>query len=229
MAAWAERAGEHTRRALPLLLALAAAAAVLRPALRIGFLADDFYMVRSIAEQAEATPGLLERLSAGAVRQWSTRFHAFRPLTTVSLQLDHALHGTDPRGYRLTNLLLWLLAAALFAALCAVYLRLDSAPARAGAFLAFALWPAGVEPIGWTVIRQDALLALGALGAALALGRWRARPWLATVPLALALGAKETALVLPFALVALDAALLVREGKTVRSATLARRAWPWFA
>src|SRR5262245_31478138 len=126
MGAWVGRAVARLRLSLPILLALLVAAAVLRPAMRIGFLADDFYMVRRVAEQAEETPELAERFWAGATRQWSARFHAFRPLTTVSLQVDHVLHGVDARGYRLTNLCLWLVAAGLFTAVCAVYLRLES-------------------------------------------------------------------------------------------------------
>jgi hypothetical protein len=211
--------------------AIAIAVAVASPALRVGFLADDFYALARIDEVAREEGGLGRQLVAGIARRWSDRFHAFRPLTMASLQLDHAIFGLEPAGFRATNVALWLLAAWLFSRVCAALAGVRSPAGRAAALLTFALWPLAAEPLAWTVIRQDALLVASALGAALAVAARRRQPWVAAFPLVAALLSKETAVVLPFMLVAVDAALLLREGmaRGRLAAALARRSWSWFA
>ncbi len=191
------------------------AALLLLPALETGFLADDFIVVRRCADFAEDGADLSERLCRGVSNEWSSGFQGFRPLTTGSVQIDHALNGLDARSYKRTNLLLWAAAAAMFAAAASTLLRGMSAPRTAAAAFLFAVWPPAVEPLCWMVIRQESLLCLGAFGAVGLVAVRGVGPWFASLGVAFALGSKETGATLPCALFGLDAALRRREGSTV--------------
>jgi hypothetical protein len=95
-----------------------------------------------------------------ALRLAFTRAHVsmWAPLTTLSLQLDWALHGPEPAGFLLTN-------AALHAATSLLLLlalaRLTGAFAPS-AFVAavFALHPLHVESVAWASERKDVLSGL---------------------------------------------------------------------
>lgn len=211
----------------------ALAVAVIAPVMKVGFLSDDYYFLRRISQLAEASPGLGARLVGGisGFSTWNVNYQAFRPLTILLMQLDHALHGLDAWWFRATNVALWLLGAWLFSAGCKAYLGIASLAGRAAAFLLFFWWPLAVEALGWIIIRQDSLLVAAALAAALLLRLQRGRPWLVTVPLVLAFASKETGMVLPVVFAAIDAALLRREGVPARrlAGVVLRRAWPWLA
>jgi hypothetical protein len=217
---------------LTAIVAVVLAVAAMSPALDVGFLSDDFYFVRRIAGIAESNSGLFGQLREGVrvFGRWHEDYSAFRPLTIATLQLDYAVHGLDAIGFRATNLALWIVASWLFSAVCAAYVGITSRGGRAATFLLLAWWPLAIEPMAWTVIRQDSLLVGAALAGALILGRKRGQPWLVTAPLIVGLMSKETAMVLPVLFAAVDAALLRREGVSPRgiAGALARRGWPWF-
>ena len=80
------------------------------------------------------------------------------PLTTLSLQLDWALYGSDPTGYLLTNVVLHAASSLLLFVAC---LRLTGAT-WASAFVAavFALHPLHVESVAWASERKDVLSGL---------------------------------------------------------------------
>jgi tetratricopeptide (TPR) repeat protein len=129
------------------------------------------------------------------------------PLTVISLQVSHALHGLEPAGYLLTNLALHAAAAViLFLAL----VRL-SGGVWASAFVAgvFALHPLHVESVAWAAMRKDSLSALFWMLTLLAYARYAERPGpgrYAQVALFLvaSLLAKPVAVTLPFVLLLLD-------------------------
>ena len=163
--------------------------AVYFPDLGRGFVKDDFTWIRA-ARAAMAHPLIL-------IRQPDAGF--YRPVVTAAFAFDHAVHGWTPRGYGWTNLTLLLACAAALAAL-AITLGVS---ARA-ALLAAMLWminPHGINmAILWLSGRTATLLTLFSLLAAVAfLRRWYL---LAAVFIALALGSKEEAVMLPFILLA---------------------------
>lgn len=204
---------------MPRLLPAAALACVLvavLPVLRVGFLADDHALGARLAEVAREEPGILQRGLRGLTRPWSPALDAYRPLTVLSVDLDHALLGTDGCRHHLTNMLLWLGCAAAFAALAVRVTGRREPQARALALLLFGLWPAAVEGLGWLVARDDLLVTLFGLLAIWALLRWPGRPWLSALAVGPALLAKETALVL-LLLVPLADLLLVRGGRPSRA------------
>jgi len=137
----------------------------------------------------------------------------WRPLALVTFALERSVHGGDPDLYRLGNVLLHALAAALGYLLFASVLR-----RRRGALLGalwFALHPVHAEVTGGVVGRSELLalaLALGGIHLHLR-GRRRRRP-LAYVGAGalffLAFTAKEIALTAPFLLVLI--ARLARDG-----------------
>jgi tetratricopeptide (TPR) repeat protein len=99
-----------------------------------------------------------------------------RPITNLSLALDHAAHGLDPRGYHLTNLLLHGLAGALLWQLLRRALAKTSlAPQRetvaAGATLLWLLHPLQTETVVCVIQRNEILVAISLLAVLLALER----------------------------------------------------------
>lgn len=147
----------------------------------------------------------------------------YQPLSWITLGLDHELWGMDARGYHLTNNLLHATAAVLwFVVLARLIGSLGAGDERriplAAAFgaLVFAVHPLRVESVAWITERRDVLS--GALFAATLLaylrhaderraGRARSRAYLlAVVCFAASLLAKATAIMLPFALLCVDAA-----------------------
>jgi hypothetical protein len=148
----------------------------------------------------------------------------YRPISTLSYAIDYAVWGLNPFGYHLTNVLLHMIAAALVAVCTARITRRRAVGALAGAL--FAVHPVGVEVVPVTARRQDTLLTIFLLAALILFIRWyRATPpderlpwrWTshrglvgALVAYALAIGAKETALVVP--VLAIVWVLLDRDG-----------------
>ena len=93
----------------------------------------------------------------------------YRPLTVLSLAIDHALYGDNAGGYHLSNLLFHLLATAFLFQL----LRVRGAPGHAAA-LAAALWslhPRLTEAVAWVSGRTDVLATVFVLAALLVRAR----------------------------------------------------------
>lgn len=136
------------------------------------------------------------------------KYGYYRPLVTLSYLLDHALWGSNPLGYHLTNLLLhWLACLALYALALGVFaFEWDAALVAA---LAFALHPVHVESVTWISGRTDVLATVAMLAAWWLHGaaerqasavRRRGLLVASAGALLLALLAKELALVLPLLL-----------------------------
>jgi hypothetical protein len=132
--------------------------------------------------------------------------HAYyRPIVSLSYALDARWSGLDPRGYHLTNVVLYALASVLFYELLRT-LEMGRAIAFIAA-LAFAVHPALTPAVAWIPGRNDSLLAVFCLAAWIAFARDAARPswWHKTAHcafFALALLTKESAVVLPLVCVA---------------------------
>lgn len=161
-----------------------------------------------------------------------------RQLAMASFALNHALGGLDPWGWKLGGLLVHLANALLVYVLCLrslalagvhEYLRLSAAALALG----WAVHPLQVSAVLYVVQRMETLcltftlLALLAYlrGRRLQIAGGRGWPWLlACAPLLLlALGAKESALLLPLFTLALELTLLAFGGATVAQ----RRFWRW--
>lgn len=131
---------------------------------------------------------------------WKARF--FRPLTSASLVLDHALWGSFAPGYHLTSLALWIallvLARRLFLALGL------TARTAALAVLVLALSDASSVPVGWIANRNALLEGLFATGAVLALLRGR---FVASLALSLAAALSKESGAFTFLVVAAVVAL----------------------
>jgi len=91
----------------------------------------------------------------------------FRPLTSMSLMLDHALFGSSAVGYHLTSLLLWV---CLLATLHWTYRGLGLSGGLALAALAFfAVSSSAVLPVAWLANRNtllEVVFTVGAVGVA---------------------------------------------------------------
>ena len=183
-----------------LLAVLVLAAAVLVaywPALHAGWIWDDDSYV--LENPVVRVPGELWRAWVpGATPQWY-------PLVFLSFGAQHAVHGVDPFGYHLVNVLLHLGSALMLWRLLAA-LRL---PGAALAAALFALHPVQVESVAWVTERKNVLSMAFALGAMLAWVRWlRAGQgggrswWIAMALFACAMLSKTTAVAVPVAMAA---------------------------
>ena len=139
----------------------------------------------------------------------------YRPLTILSLALDHALHGNSPGGFHLTNLVVHLLSTALL-------FRLLRVRGSAGyvAALGTALWalhPRLTEAVAWVSGRTDVLAGFFVLCALLSQtrnSRWS--PSACALLLLMALMCKE---------VALAGVVAVLASEFVAGGTLPARLW----
>jgi len=128
----------------------------------------------------------------------------YRPLTTLSFALDWALAGNSPAWFHLVNVL-WHAATCVLALL--LLARLFPVRAALAGALVFALHPVHVEAIANVVGRSEPLAASFLLAACLVwMSDLRGRAALTSALFGLALLAKESAIMLPAALVLVDAA-----------------------
>jgi len=172
--------------------------------------------------------------------QWMfTTFHhsLYRPLTWLSLAVDHALWGMNPAGYHATSVIIHAVNAILFFYLTkrlleyaapgeGLALRVKIAAATAAIF--FAVHPLRVEPVAWVSARNDILSATFFLLTVIFYLRYadaqtmgqRARLWLAASVAAYAcsLLAKASGIGLPFVLLILDWYPLRRFGRSTAAA-----------
>ena len=139
------------------------------PALRAGFVEfDDTTLLATERFHGFSAENLRWMASATRLGHWM-------PLTWLSYALDWQLHGSDPAGYHLTNLLLHALVAALVCLLARrlfvlarpeaaarLPLALEGAALLAG--LAFALHPLRAESVAWVTERRDVLSGALLLG-----------------------------------------------------------------
>lgn len=146
----------------------------------------------------------------------------WRPTFVAYLALGVHGFGMDTFGWHLSNVLLHMLVTALAFALVR---RLHaSLPVAAAVALLFAVHPVHSESVAWISGVPDLLLAASLLGSLLLVSRLREQPGLLRLGLALllyalALGAKEIALLFPLIVVALDWRGRLRDAMT--------RVWPF--
>lgn len=192
------------------LLVVAVAWAAQGGVLGNGWVWDDAIVVRddpTIARGFGAIPRLLSEPWAGPAQDVGL----YRPLVSITLAVEAALHGTaDPFPFHLVNLFLH---ASVATALLAVLLRLfPSRPVLVStAALFFAAHPVHTGTVSWIVARGDLLAALFLLGAVLVWTRGPTTSIVAAMVASLlwfaALLSKEAAAVFPPVLLVLDAAI----------------------
>jgi len=94
-----------------------------------------------------------------------TESQYYRPLTTVSFQINYALSGPDPAAFRFTNLILHVIASVLVSL---ITFRLVGSILAAGvAGIAFGVQPSHAESVAWISGRTDLLAAVFALATVL--------------------------------------------------------------
>jgi Flp pilus assembly protein TadD len=132
----------------------------------------------------------------------------WHPLTMISYMVDYQLHGLNPGGYHLTNVLLHTVAVIL---LFLVLEEMTGAPWRS-AFVAavFAIHPLRVESVAWVSERKDVLSGVFFMLTLWAYLRYVRRPfsyvrylWV-VFALALGLMSKPMLVTVPFVLLLLD-------------------------
>jgi tetratricopeptide (TPR) repeat protein len=162
---------------------------------------DDYYIT--------GNEKLHEGLSFETLRYWLVTPFAtnWTPLSSISMQFDYELYGTEPRGWLLTNAALHAASTAL---LFAALRRLTGATWRS-AFVAavFAVHPLHVESVAWASERKDVLSGLCFVLGLLAYARYAERQSalryaLLVAAQALGLLAKPTLVTLPCVLLLLD-------------------------
>lgn len=192
------------------------------PALEAGWIWDDDSYVTE--NPVVRVPGELWRAWVpGATPQWY-------PLVFVSFGLQHAVHGVEPFGFHLVNVLLHLASAFMVWRLVAA-LGLPGAPLAAALF---ALHPVQAESVAWVTERKNVLSMAFALASMLAWVRWLRADgsrgarwwWAALLAFACAMLSKTTAVAVPVAM----AAVAWWQGSGPRgAAAVARRVAPFFA
>ena len=185
--------------------ALLLAVVTYAPAMRVGFLSDDFTYV--LWARGPLLPILEEQFTRGLYSSF------FRPLGSASLAIDYRIWHAWPVGWHVTNLAIHLMAtAAVF------YLgkELDcDAEACGAAALVFAVLPVNTEAIVWVATRFDLLATLLMLGTLIFYLQARrtgstVRYTTAVVCFVLALLSKESAYIIPLALCATELFLMER-------------------
>jgi tetratricopeptide (TPR) repeat protein len=166
----AERPGPRLRTARPLRLALLlvaiVAVAAFATSLGNGFAYDDDVIIVD-------NPRVTAPASIGTIftsPYWGSRERGglYRPVATLSYAWNHRLHGLEPFGYHLVNVLLH---AAVSVLLVLVALEVLPLAAATLAGLLFAAHPIHVEAVANVVGRAELLAALGVLVAWLAARR----------------------------------------------------------
>ncbi|MBI5071154.1 MAG: tetratricopeptide repeat protein [Deltaproteobacteria bacterium] len=146
------------------LLAAAVALAVYAPTVEHGFAFDDLPEV--VDNDSVRSLAAVPRMFAQAAWAGSGEDNPiYRPLTTATYALNHAIGGLAPAGFHLGNVLLHALVAALVVLLAS---RLGLPLAGAGmAGLLFAVLPVHAEAVANVAGRKDLLAAAFLLGALL--------------------------------------------------------------
>ena len=157
------------------------AIALLAETLWFGFMSDDFVLVHRVVNE-------------GYFTSWGgdTGDAFFRPVTVVSYLADNFIWGLRPFGYHLTNIL-WHICCSLLVYLLSLQLFLSRRMAVLAGLL-FLLLGSHSESVSWISGRTDLIAAAFGLASTVLLLRGS---FLSLPLLALALLAKESAIVLP--------------------------------
>jgi hypothetical protein len=219
--------GDGTGAARAFLLAgvvAAAAALAFVSTLRQWFIGDDFGLIRALYDK----PALhFFSLFTGTWTDgvFGVRPDELRPFVALSYQVDAWGGATNPLGYHLGSIVYHVICSCLVLALARVAVRV-SLPAALLAGLFFAWHPAHAEVVAWISGRADSIPTLFFLGALVAYAAWRRSPRRAWYALALlsafcAHFSKQSAITLPFLLLAYELLVEPRRGRT-----LAGWLWP---
>jgi hypothetical protein len=199
-----------------------------RDALRNNFVWDDTHTIvnnRAIDSLSEAPRWFTEPETTSSLRETN-----YRPVLVASFALDVALWGRRPGGFHAVNIGLHLGVVLLTYALA---LRAWGRPAAALAAAALvALHPINGEAVSYISARSSLLSAALVLAAVLAWdnsARRRRSLWRTAASLGLgvlAVGVKETAVVLPALILVWDRLTGPADASWTGSL---RRSWPWWA
>jgi hypothetical protein len=187
-------------------LTVAVAVGVYANALTAPFLYDDIPYV--VQNEIVREPGTAVRAFWVSYPPQEPELGLYRPITSLSYALDAWLVGLDPVGFHATNAVLHALASLLVFAL----LRKTGAalPETMLGTLLFAVHPVHTEAVAWVVGRAELLAAAFGLASVLLYARHRRTSGRSSlfgsvVCYLAALGSKETAAVVPAALLAGEA------------------------
>lgn len=185
-------------------IVLAIATPVLWPVLDGGFLTDDYQILHLVGAGMAYENGLdaanLAHVASFYVRQAHHNFQLYRPTPIAFYGITLLLCGTDPGPYMATNLILHLLATAIFAVFLKDYLPASSTVLRSAAALLFALSPIQMESVNWYAAKSETVPLIFGLTAMIIRLRRPNRRFLAIAAVLLALTAKETAVAFLLAL-----------------------------
>ena len=193
-----------SRVGMDLVAVAAVSLAAYAVSLRGYFLSDDFHIVTLLnaARTAVDWPNVLSDFYT--VYRGDMTHSYYRPMVTLSGAIDYTVWGPNPLGGHLTNLFLNLVNGMLVYGIATM---LPPSPARGFGVVAgllFALHPLHPEAVHWLVGRTELIVTCFALLSFLlylvSVERGRAGWWLLSIVAFLpALGSKETAVVIPFA------------------------------
>ncbi|MBK8096545.1 MAG: hypothetical protein IPK26_05520 [Planctomycetes bacterium] len=175
------------------------------PALRVGYLSDDFLLVYYVDREHGSV--LWGRVLEEFVRPWFGVRDLYRPMVSLSVGVNAALSGLGAVSLHVGNVLFVAVAAAAAAATAGRLVPQRPGLAAVVAGLVVVAHPAMVEPATWIAARTSALevmFALLAWAAFVAHLDGQARPWRCWLLVVAALASKEGAVMLPASLLALD-------------------------
>ena len=222
-------------RIMALLGVVFVAGTLLAPLVHSSYLTDDFHAVHLTGRRLDVDAGFSAGNIAALTKlygiQIDERFQLYRPSVLASFGVDLLRRrGADPAATQATTLGLHLACGVMLFGLLATMLPSSrrSSVAAAAATLLFLISPVTLETAAWSAARSETLSML--FGFAALIVKWR-QPYRMVVPIllfALAMTAKEAALVYAMALVAIDVFALRRthETMTERRHELMRRTWP---
>jgi hypothetical protein len=150
-------AGSSSHKPLLVLLLAALAALPFLSTLNHGFVWDDHDLIERGRSRLENPGETLTRPFALGGKE--TIY--YRPVVAYSFALDHAVWGLNPRGFHLTNLIVYVSSTILLFLLIAEYLPLSAACVAAASF---ALHPVHVESVAFISGRRDLLSGFFLLG-----------------------------------------------------------------
>ncbi|XP_059051325.1 protein O-mannosyl-transferase Tmtc3 [Achroia grisella] len=165
----AEDIPEPPRRGLGAVLILACII-VYHNCLYCGFVFDDISAIKENRDLRPQTP--ISNIFLNDF--WGTPIHkeqshkSYRPLTVLTFRWNYAVHGLQPAGYHLVNLLLHALVSLLYYRVCAMFLPEFASFVAA---ILFAVHPIHTEAVTGVVGRAEMLSSLFFLGALLCYAR----------------------------------------------------------
>lgn len=147
----------------PLLLAVLVIACY-KNSLKCGLVFDDLAAIRDNRDVRPHTPlfNMFRNDFWGTSLSKEQSHKSYRPLTVLTFRLNYAVHGLDPFGYHLVNVILHIAVTVLFYRMCLHFLP-DVSSMVASAL--FAVHPIHTEAVTSVVGRAEILSAFAFLGA----------------------------------------------------------------